>query len=103
MRLVLATCYAQCHIAESFVVEQIAQIFGQFALGHLELNDIALAGDVDAVRHDADLTEYRQFVLGQQTVRLVQQEVASDEFLEAPILALNESVRSVIKGEKMTF
>lgn len=65
VRLVLASGHRQRHIAESLVVEQIAQVLGQLALGHLELHDVALAGDVDAVRYHADLAEYRQLVLGQ--------------------------------------
>jgi hypothetical protein len=39
---------------------------------YLELHTVGLAGDVNAVRHDAHFTEEGQLVLGQQAVRLVQ-------------------------------
>jgi len=97
VRLELSTAHGERDVAELLVVKEIAKILGQLALGHFELHDVGLSGDVHAVRHDADLTEDGQLVLRQQAVGLVQQEVAADELLEAPIFALHKTVSSVGK------
>lgn len=38
------------------------------------------------------LTEYREFIVGQESIGLVQQEVSPNELLEAPIFTLDEPV-----------
>lgn len=40
----------------------------------------------------AHLTEQGQFVIWQEPVGLVQQEISPDELLEAPVLALHEAI-----------
>jgi len=97
VRLELSTAHGERDVAELLVVKEIAKILGQLALGHFELHDVGLSGDVHAVRHDADLAEDGQLVLRQQAVGLVQQEVAADELLEAPIFALHKTVSSAGK------
>lgn len=95
MRLKFSTANCQCDITEPFIVEQIAQIFGQLAFGNFELNNITLSRDIDAVGHHAHFAEYCQLVLGQKTIGFVQQKVSPNELFEAPIFALNKSVCSV--------
>lgn len=76
MRLELPSTNRQRHIREPLVVKERAQVIRQPTLGHLELDDVALAADVDTVGHHRHFAEYRQLVLGQEAVRLVQQEVS---------------------------
>lgn len=95
VRLELTAAHRERHIAEFLVIEEIAEIFGELALGHFELHYVGLSGDVHAVRHDADLAEDGQLVLGQEAVGLVQKKVAAYELLKAPIFALHETVSSV--------
>ncbi len=54
------------------------------------LDGVRLSWNVNAVSHDADLAEKRQFVVRQETVGLVKKKVAPDEFLEAPIFTLKK-------------
>lgn len=41
------------------------------------------------------LAEYREFVVRQETVDFIEEKVASDELLEAPVLPLHEAVRAL--------
>ncbi len=115
--LELAPVDAERDVAEALVLEHEAQILGQSALWNFELDGVGLAGNVDAVGHDADLhgprnrqlpmprtnesrsptylAEQGQLVVGQETVGFVEQEVAADELFKAPVLALDESVGSL--------
>lgn len=72
VRLKLTAPHRERYIAEFLVIEEIAKIFRKFALGHFELHNIGLPGDVYTVRHNTDLTEYCQFIFGQEAVGLVQ-------------------------------
>lgn len=72
VRLELTAAHRERYIAEFLIVKEIAKIFREFALGHFELHNIGLSRDVHTVRHNADLTEYCQFIFGQQAVGLVQ-------------------------------
>jgi len=89
----LCTAHADCYIAEQLVVKEISEILGQLALGRFQQrHDGGLSGGVQGVRHDADLAEDGQPVLRQQGVGLIQQELAANELIEAPILALHKAV-----------
>lgn len=100
MRLVLFSGNGQCDITEALVVKQIAKILGQFAFGYFELDDVALSRYVDTVGHHAHFAEYCQLVFGQEAVRFVEQKISPDELFEAPIFALDKSVRSMNTNDK---
>ena len=63
VRLELAAVDAQRHVAEALVLEEQAQVVGQPALGHFELDRVRLAADVHAVRHHAHLQQQNNSIL----------------------------------------
>lgn len=52
-------------VGEPFVPKKVAEVLRQTALGHGELRDRRLAGNVDGVGDDAHFAEQGQFVFGQ--------------------------------------
>lgn len=55
MRLKLFAADGERDVAEFLVFEEEPKVVGQSALWYLELYRVALAGDIDAVRNDANL------------------------------------------------
>ena len=98
----LATSTHQSDVREGGTLKELREVLDQATVGHLEFADGGLAAYVHTVGHDRDLREERELVVGQQAVRLVEQEIAADELLEAPVLALHKLVGSLAffkKGE----
>lgn len=125
MRLKFPPTDRERDVAKFLVFEEEAKIVGQSTLRNFELYRVALPGNVHAVRYHADLqeftshcntlsnesrakmnikqltykgiylTEYREFVVGQESVGLVQKEVSPNELLESPIFTLDEPVSTL--------
>ena len=66
----------------------MAKVCAEINYGPTYLRGARLSGDVDRIGDDGHLAEKRQFVVGQKAVRLVEQEISPNEFLETPIFTL---------------
>lgn len=55
MRLKLPTAYRERDIAKFLVLEELSEIVGQPAFRHLKLYRVTLTGNIDTIRHYADL------------------------------------------------
>lgn len=95
MSLELALAAHEYDIGVVGVVEERDQVVAESALGRFDAAYRRLTAYVHRVDDDADLGVESELVVGQETVGLVQQEIASNELLKAPVFALHELVRSL--------